>query len=118
MPREKKISLDQWQKAILEGSGVLCAVASKLGISRFTVARHRDKDPKIAEMFKEALAIASDQAEANILTALQGGNLKVSMWFLERKAKDRGYGKELKVETDSKIATVQVVLPDNGRTRL
>jgi hypothetical protein len=117
MPRKKKITTEQWKKAIAESCGIVGMVASILGISRHTVARHRDSDPQIKEMFVEAETMAKDRAEFNIQAALATANLKVSMWFLERKAKDRGYGKEVKVETESLQANVQVLLPDNGRMR-
>jgi len=117
MPRKKNITLEQWKKAINDSCGIVGLVALALGVSRHTVARHRDQDSAIKELFVEAETLAKDRAELNVNMALVAADLKVSMWYLERKAKDRGYGKELKVETDSMQANVQIVLPDNGRTR-
>jgi hypothetical protein len=119
MPQGKKtkVDRDEWKRVISQAGGVVTIVAQKLGISRQTVLRVRNNVPWIQEAFQQATAIATDMAETVILEELRNGNPKVAMWFLERKAKDRGYGREMKIESESKLANITVYIPDNGRSQ-
>jgi hypothetical protein len=105
--KPKKISREQWLAAVAESAGVVNAIAA------------RKAHAWLQEAFDEALHLSIDQAEKNILAAIASGNLKVTMWFLERKGKARGWGKEIQIESESLSSprTVILRLPDNGRTR-
>ena len=117
--KPKKISREQWLAAVAESAGVVNAIAARLGVSRQHVTKHPKAHAWLQEAFDEALHLSIDQAEKNILAAIASGNLKVTMWFLERKGKARGWGKEIQIESESLSSprTVILRLPDNGRTR-
>lgn len=117
MPQGKKtkVNREEWRRVISNAGGVVTIVAHKLGISRQTVLRVRKALPWVNEAFNEASAVCTDLAESVILEELRQGNPKVAMWFLERKGKDRGYGREMKIETESQMANVNIYIPDNGR---
>lgn len=116
---KKQITQEEWIEAVKSSSGIVTAIAARLGISRQHVTRHRKAHAWLQEAFDEALHLALDLAETNIQAAIASGNLKVTMWFLERKGKTRGWGKEIQIESESLSSprTVILRLPDNGRTR-
>jgi predicted transcriptional regulator len=117
MPKPR-ITQDEWIEAVRNSAGVVALVAAKLGVSRQTIWEHRKKHAWLDEAFKETVEQSLDLAESNISAALQAGNLKATMWYLERKGKTRGFGRELQIESES-LAKPQVILylPDNGRKR-
>jgi hypothetical protein len=53
-------------------------------------------------------------AEQCIRKAIRNGNAKTAAWYLERKHKDRGYGREVTVNKETRAKLV-IKLPDNGR---
>jgi hypothetical protein len=117
MPKPR-ITQDEWIEAVRNSAGVVALVAAKLCLSRQTIWEHRKKHAWLDEAFKETTEQSLDLAEANISAALQAGNLKATMWYLERKGKTRGFGRELQIESES-LSKPQVILylPDNGRKR-
>ena len=116
---KKRITQEQWIQAVKESSGIVAAVAARLGVTRQHVSQHRRDHEWLHAAFEESLHLSLDLAETNIQAAIESGNLKVTMWFLERKGKTRGWGKEIQIESDSLASpkTVILRLPDNGRTR-
>lgn len=117
---KKRITQEQWVDAVKQSSGIVTAVAARLGVTRQHVSQHRKDHPWLQEAFDEALHLSLDLAETNIQAAISSGNLKVTMWFLERKGKARGWGREIQIESESMATqpTVILRLPDNGRTRI
>lgn len=116
--RKKAPSKKQWIEAIHGSCGIVALVAAKLGVTRKTVWRWKVKHEWVRDAFHEAEETALDKAETVIQAAIESGNPKIAAWLLERKGKPRGFGKELKIETDpSQQETYVVVLPDNGRAQ-
>jgi hypothetical protein len=106
---------EAWLKAISEAGGMVTIVAQKLDLDRKTVAKYRDSIEWIKEAFDEADFKTTDLAQM-CLQKKVSENWKAAAWWLERKGKDRGFGREVKFE--GKIETTgQVVLyfPDDGR---
>ena len=111
-PEEHK---EQWLKAIDEAGGMITIVAQKLGIHRNTVARFRDSIPWIKEAFQQSDWETTDIAKGCIKKFV-GSNWKAAAWWLERKAKMEGFGKEIKVDADiTQRGKVVIMLPDNNR---
>jgi len=119
MANRKRITQDQWIQAVRDSAGIVASVAARLGVARQTVWENRKRHPWLEECFKTTLEESIDLAETNIQQAIAGGNLKVTMWYLERKGKARGWGREIQIESESLADRPQVVLylPDNGRQR-
>lgn len=117
---KSKITQEQWIQAVRDSAGIVAAVAARLGIARQTVWENRKKHEWLEAAFKETTNESLDLAETNIQQAIAAGNLKVTMWYLERKGKTRGWGREIQIESDSMATPPQVVLylPDNGRRRI
>lgn len=119
MGRPKKIDAEAKReeivKIVYEESGVLGSIALRLGVSRQTMATVRDENEWLKEAFLDAVEQALDSAEKTVLDAIKT-TPKDAQWYLERKGKDRGYGRELKVDANmTQKAVFHIYLPDNGR---
>ena len=118
MAAPKKITNAQWEKAIREAGGIVALIAAILGVNRKAVSSKLKNNEWARDVMDETLQETGDLAESCIHAAMKGGNTKVAMWYLERKHKDRGFGKEIKVDSNADKATnVTIVLPDNGRSQ-
>lgn len=111
-----KIVKEEWLKAIAECGGMVTFVAAMLGVHRHTVRKYKNEVPWIGKAFKEAEESMKDSAEKSILIQISEGNWKASAWYLERKGKDRGFGKEIKIESDEKPGVIHMHFPDDGRS--
>ncbi len=112
-----KIVKEEWLKAIADNGGMVTFVAAALGVHRHTVRKYRELIPWIAKAFKEAEEACKDQAEKAIKSEIEQGNWKASAWYLERKGKDRGFGKEVKIDSNEKPGVMHIYLPDDGRDK-
>jgi len=75
-------------------------------ISQFQYFRYIEKHPKFRErlnMFRERLALKSRQ---NIATQIEGGDVGLSKWMLERTKPDE-YGETLKLDHGGQISHVE-----------
>lgn len=112
----KQLTIEDWLKAIDGSGGIIETIAARLGVHRKTVWQKKKDYPEIALAIQEEVEACTDLAEINIRKLLKDGNAKVSMWYLDRKAKDRGYGNQVKVDANvANTGQVHVYLPDNGR---
>lgn len=113
-----KISKERWLKAIEDSAGVTDGIAKILGLGRSTVYRASKNYRYIAEAIEEQQAIAVDLALVQIRQHIADGNAKVCMWYLDRKAKDQGFGHAVAVDAkvDAKVKAEMIVyMPDDGR---
>lgn len=112
-----KIDIDsdkeRWLNAIAKNAGVVTAIAKELGVNRKTVAKYRKEVEWVGDAFDEVEAKALDDAEQTIQRAIRI-NAKVAGWYLDRKGRDRGYGKEVKVKSEMQARLI-IKLPDNNR---
>ncbi|AMV31320.1 hypothetical protein VN12_04330 [Pirellula sp. SH-Sr6A] len=116
MARPKmEIDKEKWLKAIKDQGGMVTFVAKQLGISRNTVAKYRDEIDWVKEAFEDVEAETLDHANKTIQAAVKE-DYKAAAWYLDRKGKDRGFGKEVKVDANvSQQAVIHLHLPDDGR---
>lgn len=105
---------DRWLAAIEKHGGMVTFVAAELGINRKTVARCRDEVEWVKDAFDRVTDELGDMAEKCIRGSIAKGNAKIAAWYLERKHKERGYGRELKVNKETRAKLI-IKLPDNGR---
>lgn len=112
-----KIDIDsdkeRWLNAIAKNAGMVTAIAKELGVNRKTVAKYRKEVEWVGDAFDEVEAKALDDAEQTIQKAIRI-NAKVAGWYLDRKGRDRGYGKEVKVKSEMQARLI-IKLPDNNR---
>lgn len=69
-------------------------------------------DPKLKAMFEEAEEMRIDMAEGVLNELVQFRDVKAVKFFLERKARKRGYGQKIEIdkgEGDRKFSTVKIV---------
>lgn len=64
------------------------------GIGRVTFYDWRDNDPAFQQALHELEERVKDQYEENLYKDSKAGDSKSTVFFLERKGRDRGYGKE------------------------
>jgi hypothetical protein len=116
MARPKlKIDKEAWLEAIQETGGMVTLMAPKLGISRQTIARFRDEVEWIKQAFEDVEEQTLDIANRCIQKAVVD-DPKTAQWYLDRKGKQRGFGKEVKVDaTMTQKAVFHIYLPDDGR---
>ena len=116
MARPKmKIDKEAWLQAIRETGGMVTLMAPLLGIHRETIAKYRDEVDWIKQAFADIEEETLDTANRCMQVAVKE-NYKAAAWYLERKGKHRGFGKEIKV--DAKVtqkAVFHIHLPNNGR---
>ncbi len=104
---------EAWLAAIENNAAMVTFIAEELGINRKTVAKYRDELDWIREAFDDVTARTLDQAEVCVQQAARD-DPKVAGWYLDRKGRDRGYGKEVKVKSESQARLI-IKLPDNHR---
>jgi hypothetical protein len=92
-------------------------IAKRLGLTIRAVQKRRLKDKDIAQAIEVEESIAIGYAESVLIEAIRSKkNIKAAMWYLERKGKELGYGKSVKVDGNvNPVGTVHLYLPDNGR---
>lgn len=111
-----KIVKEEWLKAIAARCGMEMLVATDLKIHRHTVAKYRKLIPWIDRAFLDQRFLVCDLSEYN-LHKRAADDPKVAMYLLDRLGKDRGYGKELKIETTDKPGVMHLHFPDDGRDK-
>lgn len=116
MPSKPKQTKESYLKAIEGSGGIIKLIAAKLKVTRQTVTARIAKDDELQAAVEAEKTDCLDLAEENIKQALKARNMKVTMWYLDRKGKDRGYGNQLNVEgtLENKVDVV-LYFPDNGR---
>jgi transposase-like protein len=85
-------SVDQIIEAIKDTGGLINEICERLDICRNTFASYRRRFPRVEESYQEECARVTDMAEGAIFLAIQQGSLAAAMYYLNNKARDRGYG--------------------------
>lgn len=85
-------SVDQIIEAIKDTGGLINEICERLNICRNTFASYRRRFPKVEEAYLEECDRVSDMAEGQLFSAIQAGNLAAVFYYLNNKARHRGYG--------------------------
>lgn len=108
------IPQDVFIEAVKSSGGVITLIQERLKKAGYKLSRKKVYE-KIAEratiidLLEEEREKTKDAAELNLINAIQQGDLKISIEYLKRKAKDRGYGDEIGVAgVDGKDLKIQV----------
>lgn len=110
-----KIDRDAWLAAIHETGGMVTLMAPILGLSRDTIAKYRDEVDWIKQAFEDCEESTLDKAHRCVQKSVEK-NFKAAAWYLDRKGKQRGFGKEIKVDANmTQKAVYHIYLPNNGR---
>ena len=90
------------KKAIEGCLGNYSDVARKLGVHRSAITLFFKKHPDLKKMADQDRERLLDVAENQIAVAINGGDLKVCMWFADNHGKERGYGRKLEMNANLK----------------
>jgi hypothetical protein len=125
--RKQRFRLHEVDAALRAAGGVYAHAAKLLSdatgrsCTRQNIQHWIRKHPKLAETVYEAAEEIKDLAETALIRNIRNGDTNAIKFYLETKAKDRGYVRQYKVTGAEgqplKVPPPQVVLylPDNGR---
>jgi DNA repair ATPase RecN len=89
----KKTSLAECAAALIKNAGITAHAAADLGINRSSLHRRLLRNKKLAEVVHEATEMLKDGAEGLVAKAIMTDkDVVTARWFLDRRAKERGYG--------------------------
>jgi len=93
----RTLTIAKAEKALRANNGVVLHAAEACGVTRQTFWRFMAEFPQLYDVKTEAEEDIIDVAEGILLTNIRAGDMKSIRWFLDRKAKNRGYS--TRVET-------------------
>lgn len=111
---------DDLRKAIEDSGGIVTTVANKLRVNRKSIYMWIEKAPWIKDAIESAREKLKDYAESKLVENVRAGDQRAIEYLLDHQAIDRGYGRKWRLQlAGDKDAPVQVqiVLPDNERTK-
>lgn len=114
----KRLTKSAKLKAITGSGGLLHEIASRCGVHRATVRVWRDGDVEIAAAIEAERESVTDVAEQNLVTAIQGGDLNASKYWLSTIGRSRGFTTQTEIKAEvqtNQQSRVTIYLPDNGR---
>lgn len=88
-----KLNAEQVIAALKDANGNMALAGRRLKVSRQAIKYYVDNYPTVAAAHDEAAAYISDIAEGHLVNAVLKGNLDQARYWLENKARDRGYGR-------------------------
>ncbi len=107
------------RKALIETlrscDGIPSQTARALGISPRAVRKRIQTDKVLQAIADEAKESLIDLAQSKLRPALDEGDFRAVKFVLETLGKGRGFGKEIKIESDDKPGVMHLYFPDNGR---
>lgn len=108
---KKKQFLEILEKTL----GNITATASKMGIERKTVYNWKDKDPEFAKAIKEVQEEnVVDYVESLMMKKIGEGESNMIMFFLNNKAKHRGYGQQRdREQSNNRVTTINIIHSDD-----
>ena len=90
--RPKGLTIDGVCEALKATNGNISLAAHRLGVDRSAVQYYVATYPNVREVMQQAAAAISDIAEGHLVSAVRRGDLRQVQYWLENKARDRGYG--------------------------
>jgi hypothetical protein len=93
-------SLKEYKEALIASKGIMATAAIALGVERGSVYKRVSENVCLQELLESVREGLKDTIEDKLIANALDGNEKAIEFFLERKAKDRGYGdyKEIKLD--------------------
>ena len=84
-------------------AGLVTAAADALGCQPVTIYRYLERFPKLREIKAEVDERMKDLSEAKLFKLLQNEDGPTVRWYLGKKAWDRGYGDQMKLEHSGQV---------------
>ncbi len=109
------------RKALIETlrscDGIPSQTARALGISAQAIRKRIRTDKVLQAIADEAKEGLIDLAQSKLRPAIEEGDFRAVKFVLETLGKGRGFGKEIKIESDDKPGVLHLYLPDDGRDK-
>lgn len=93
MATNKGLTTEQVIAALRKTNGNMSLAARDLKVTRQAIKHYVDTYSTVRQAHDEAAAHISDIAEGHLVNAVLKGNLDQVRYWLENKARDRGYGR-------------------------
>lgn len=93
MALKKNLTLEQVIESLKATNGNMALAARRLNVDRSNIKYWIDNYATAKQAHDEAAAYVSDIAEGHLVNAVIKGNLDQAKYWLENKARDRGYGR-------------------------
>ena len=88
-----------------------------MGISPQAIRKRIRTDKVLQAISDEAKESLIDLAQSKLRPALEEGDFRAVKFVLETLGRGRGFGKEIKIETDDKPGVMHLYFPDDGRDK-
>lgn len=103
MRRRRKLYAKTVIKAIEGSAGIISVIAKKCEVEWHTIQKYIKTNEAIRQAYEDECSKISDVAESAIIAAIRDKDVNAAKWYLENKARDRGYGKPLPEEKANNI---------------
>lgn len=91
MAPRRRLTIERVKLALEQAGGIRAAAARMLGCSRTTLYAFLNRHPGLQEFLAGVDEEVKDLAEAKLIELIRDGDSSAIRFFLERKARDRGY---------------------------
>lgn len=120
MPKSDKFKVETVERALRASGGFVTLAAKKLKTTPKTVYDYLNRYPQLKAVKTEIEEGYLDLGELKLIQQMKSGKFDAVKYYLERKGKARGYGKQPKMEDEAPQAVqpgekAEIKLPD-GRT--
>ena len=103
------IHRDQYIIAVYAKSyGSLSETARQLGTTPQALNHRLSRSPELRQAFANVEDALLDRAETQLHRKIEQGDLRAIMFFLERKGRNRGYGKDIHITSHSTSLTASI----------
>lgn len=121
LPKLTRERIGVFLNELRENGGIVWDAAGTIGVSRFTLYKHREEDPVFAAEWDAAVKIGTDALEDEVVrrakdTTLEERSDKMLKYCLDRRAPIAQKHEITGANGGPLQTTVQIYLPENGRT--
>lgn len=81
----KHYTVKQFETAIPGSGGIIATIAGRIGCSWHTAQTYIRDSPTLARLYEDEANKIDDLAESVVIRAMQGGDVNVAKWWLERR---------------------------------
>lgn len=85
-------------ESLLNCKGIVSYACAQSNVPRTTVYNWRNNDPDFRQQMDEIGEVQCDFVEKNLLDRISEGDVRATIFYLEKKGKNRGYGTQPVVE--------------------
>lgn len=114
----KNVPRDELIEAIRKTRGLLYLASNVLGVNHVTLSSLIEKDPELAEIWKEEKGKTLDRAEAKLMQAVDKGEQWAITMILRTLGRERGYVERQEVASMShvKLEIVEEIVDRNSKS--